>query len=275
MNVEPPVYIEDKGSYSFFLTDSPSFLLTIPWPSVDAPLESYVQTDTNLFQSQLVELAKHFLEKTSEYFTNPLLLQGFLDGLHHTWTDPYGLLREARDSSSTMVQVQWTPIQLFLGIDSYQLIWALYRLDPGEEPVPEVLEEQQQEEEEEEEQEEGQEEQGGVPEEEYYSEQAEEYEDQEEEEEHPLSDSTPASFEPSLEQVDLSELPCMDAVLEDTSNAPSVIRARDRRLIRETRLRADLLQLRAERLAQRYLEKYATAQETDTESALSFSSDSD
>ena len=252
MNVAPPVYIDDTSSYSFFLTDAPSLRYSLSWPPLDAPLEFYVQTDTNLFQSNLAELAKDFLEKTSDYFTTPLSLQSFTKELQHRWIDPYGLLREPRDPLCCSVQVQWTPIQLFLGVESYTIVWALHGLDPGEDivmQVPEQRPSQMPEQRPSQMPEQGPSQMPSIP----------------------VPETTPAT-ESDLEPFDLSELSYIEGELSGPS---STLRARDRRIIRETRLRAEMLQLRAERLAQRYLEKYATAEESDTESVLSFPSDTE
>ena len=244
MNVEPPVYIQDKGSYTFFITDGVPYVVTIPWPSVDAPLDAYVQMGTTLFQSQLADFAEDFLKKTLDYFTTPLSQDSFLEELQHTWTDPYGLLRAARPPDSTSVQLQWVPVQVYLGLTTYELVWALHEQDPGyQEPSggtvsrePEVV---------------------------------------------PREPSpTPASIEPSLQPVDLSEIPCVEDTPEQgEAESLSMLRARDRRLIRETRLQAELLQLRATRLTQRYLEKYvnatANAPIPDSDSVLSFPSDTE
>ena len=243
MNVDPPIYIEDGGLYRFFLTDGPFLQYTIPCPIASTSLDSYVQMDTILFRTQLAEVVDDFLDKSSDYFTTPISVSTFLDGLQHKWTDPYGILQDRKEESlSEQVDVQWTPVQASIGIEFYEIVWALHGLDPGTQQSEEQPEEQSE-------------------------------RQSEEQSNEQATYTTPATTESSLlEPVDLSSLPCIDTTMEE-SDLPSVLRARDRRLIRETRLQAELLYLRSKRLAQRYLNKYATTNVPDTESNLSFSSD--
>jgi hypothetical protein len=187
--------------------------------------------DTILFHTQLAEIVNDFLDKSSDYFTTPISVSSFLEGLQHKWTDPYGVLREKGELLSGQIEVQWIPLQASIGIDFYEIVWALHGLDPGtQEPEPEPEIQQ-------------------------------------------TIHTTPATTESSLlEPIDLSSIPYIDTTTEE-GDLPSVLRARDRRLIRETRLQAELLYLRSKRLAQRYFNKYATTNIPDTESNLSFSSD--
>jgi len=239
-------------------------------PNPPIRLESFVQTDTILFQSLLNEFIEDFLQKSSDYFTTGLSVSSFSENLNHTWTDPHGLLRDDLASLGNL-EVQWYPTQVYIGLESYDIVWALNLLNPGlplvpEEAVPEevVPEEVVPEE--------------AVPEE--APPDAPPPSDSSFVEEAPpptLACDTPATVHPvesGLDLIDLSDIPYIDNEPLDNEQSP-IHRARERRLIRETRLRAELTHLRAERLAQRYLEKYAPNHEADNESVLSFPSDTE
>jgi hypothetical protein len=261
MDVEDPIYIDDTESYTFFITNGPLYTSNV---TDSSSIDSIINTNTDEFCQSLFSFVEKFLQKTSEHFPSSLSAASFMEDILHEWTDPYDQL-QANES------VSYTPVQVVLNTDGYKIVWAFQSKDPGSpqhslhlEDIFSNIEHQ-------------------------YSTPAESAPEESREIEVPPAPApAPAAQETreveppapatihEIESIDISEIPCSeDMVSPDSELSHARARARERRLIRETRLRAEMTRLRAETLAQRYLKKYENTLSKDTESVLSFSSDSE
>ena len=259
MNVEDPIYIEDTESYTFFITNAPVYALHISNTAAKAPLDSIVNIHTDEFRQCLFRFVEEFLQKTSEHFPSSLSAASFLEDIVHEWTDPYEQLQGHS-------AIYYTPIQIVLNTSGYKIVWAFQSKDPG---YPGNQQHSLQ--------------LGDV-----CSSFEEPPSTPAESESHfnapvhfvppihylPVAPaSAPATID-EIESIDISSIPCSEDAIPLNPEL-SHLRARERRLIRETRLRAEMTRLRAETLAQRYLKKYGNTHAADAESVLSFSSDSE
>jgi hypothetical protein len=260
MNVESPVYVSDTSSYIFFITNGPVYSYKVNGvPSSECLIDSIGSTDTDTFSIYINDFLTEFLQSIIEHFETTPSHENFLENLTNRWTDPFHRFSDYVSNPLSDL-VSWVPIQVILGIEGYTIVWAFHITDPGSpgDTDDEVsLNETR----------------AHSP----FEEPSTPAEPQESSVITPADTVIPRDEVEEFAQFDLSAIPYSgeESISTETQNADAVLlRARERRLIRETRLRAEMIQLRAERLAQRYLNKYGGLSQNDTESVLSFSSDS-
>jgi hypothetical protein len=179
-----------------------------------------------------------FIERTAQYFMTPLSWSGLLASLEHIWVG----WKEHIDSNPPVdrrppAQITWRPIEMRVASDAQKLVWTIESTEVPPLRIPPGF--------------------GQPP---------------------PVRTVTVVSPEQEalISDLGMGMLEATDDIpYEDSPDVTSepVERAEQRKKIRQARLRAAMAKLRAERLTEKYLDRYGDLENED-DSPLS-SSDSD
>lgn len=179
-------------------------------------------------QATLVSFSKQFLTEASKFFSKPLTEQVFLQRLQHVWrTELIDVI-----PSKKIAKAKWIPAELYFYASRYELHWSLREVDyiPETTIPPGFLDRE------------------GILGEEVLA----------------MEDG---GEESSAHGVILGEMGALDSEAIPLSSRFTreelAQRAKERKKIRQARLRVALAQLKAERLAERYFRKYGDFEEVD------------
>jgi hypothetical protein len=232
MEIQTPTWDSKTQSYTF----------RVAKPTLTLQQTLYLENQSELTlpdipQDQSQPFVHEFLEKTKKYFTNPLTPEKVLRHLRHA----VPLLRQsALPSHSNWYIVVWQPVSFTLKAGEYTLTWEPISFEETHPLIPAEF----------------------------------------------TGATTPRAQSPAPEQQEetlrsiqihdslipvgdlpLSDLPPLSFEVEDQDPA----REESRRRIREARLKVQLAKLKAQRMEQRYFERYGAAAE-DSEESSEFSS---
>lgn len=235
MEIQTPTWDSKTQSYTFRIAKS---TLTLEQTVYLEKQTELTLPDISHEHSQA--FVREFLEKTKKYFTNPLTPEKVLRHLRHA---VHRVSQSSLPTDSNWFTISWQPYSFTLKAGEYTLVWEPVSFQETQPVIPAEF----------------------------------------------LGATTPRAQSPIPEQqqeslrsiqihdslipvgdLPLSDLPPLSFEVEEQDPA----REESRRRIREARLKVQLAKLKAQRMEQRYYERYgATAEDSDESSE--FSSDSE
>jgi hypothetical protein len=121
------LYIFPIQSSTFKLTSNPKYIEGIDFP--DAP-----ELTTQELQAEVESFLSTFIEKTKRYFTTPLRTKTILSRLNHVWEGV-----PATNAGSVVpgwYTVSWTPSSFKILPREFVLVWKAGGLEPAEPVIP-------------------------------------------------------------------------------------------------------------------------------------------
>lgn len=234
MEIGTPTWNAGERSYSFHILKSNIFIEDTVYYETSQQNLDLPALNKSIQPSLIVE---ELLEKTKKYFTNPLTVEKVLRHLRHA-SD-----HETKPPKTGWYKVQWQPSCFTIKSNDFLLSWKVYKVTETEPLIPSEF----------------------------------------------TASTTPRAQSPTTtpEQASLRNIQIHDTLVPvgdlPLSDLPPLsfgieesdpLREETRRRIREARLKVQLAKLKAQRMEQKYYERYGTPVE-ESEDSSEFSSDSE
>ncbi len=235
MNISVPTWNSQTSSYSFQILQGGPIVERVLY--VEQPTEKIDLPAAN--DLEMVEaIVRDFLEKTRKYFTNPLTPEKVLRHLTHTTVSGGASIQ-----TSGWYTIVWKPIRFVVKAGTFQIVWEI---DSAVETVPLIPAE--------------------------FTAQT------------PRATSPESPEQPTQQvrtiQIHDSLIPVGDLPLSDLppisfpTEEVDATREETKRRVREARLKVALAKLKAQRMEQKYYERYGQTME-ESEGSSEFTSDSE